>query len=131
MKEENSIITQLNDLHFKGVIAALPIVLVVMFIFIRNDYKDKHDECRIYQHNINALFTRDQVLNVNKNERSVIVRYLTTDSKTYKMLSDSFINNVQIGDTLFKTRRQNNVIINRNSQKIEVPFSQVPEKDCD
>lgn len=129
MKDE-SIISILYDLKNKGIGIIIIIIAVMTFFFIRNDYKDKHDECKIYQNNLKAKLTLDKVLSIDTQEMSVYISYLSSNSNKYLRLNETFIDSVQVGDSIHKFRGENIVTIYRGEKKIRLPFAQVPYKEC-
>ncbi len=112
-------------------IGILAIIYVVWMVFVIIDnYKDKNDECRIYKKNLNIDFAWDTIYAVDKKTKCASIGFIRRSIEEYKMLNDTFIYNVSVGDVLHKFTSQNTVIIKRGKIKIKLPFAKVPNKDC-
>lgn len=105
------------------------ITIVIIFSWLRDDYKDKHDECRIYRNNLESQILDFKVTSINKEDQSIFVQYLN-DSTKYLLLDKSFIDSVHVGDIIHKSRGSNQVAILRYRGKMKLQFAQIPNKHC-
>ncbi len=127
--KDKSVITILYDFKNAGIGVFFVIIIIITFIDIRDDYLDKHDECRIYRHNLNASILDHEVVSVDPKELSVYIRFIN-DSTKYRLLDKSFIDSLEVGDVIRKLPGDNQVIIFRGEMNIKVQFAQKPKKVC-
>ncbi len=129
---EKSVISILYDIKNTGIGFLCIIGLIMLIYSIRDNYKNKHDECRIYENNLKThISAYSHVLSINKqNNTAFIYYYLKKDSTEYIGLDKAFIDNVQVGDSLNKYRGENWVTVFKDKKRIKYQFSKVPEKEC-
>ena len=128
--KDDSTISILYDLKNKGLIIVLPIIIIMTIGFIRDNYKDKHDECRIYNNNLRSLIASERIISIDSINMSAQIGYYDQKPIVFLKLDKAFIENAQVGDSVHKFRGENILVIYQGKARIEVPFAQVPDKNC-
>jgi hypothetical protein len=128
--KDDSTISILYDLKNKGLIILLPIIIIMTIGFIRDNYKDKHDECRIYNNNLKSLIASERIISIDSVNMSAQIGYYDQKPIVFLKLDKAFIENAQVGDSVHKFRGENILLIYKGKTRIEVPFAQVPNKNC-
>jgi hypothetical protein len=128
--KEDSAISILFDLKNKGLIIIIPLIIIMTGWFIIDNYKDKHDECRIFNNNLKSHFSSDTIIAIDSINMSAYIGYYDNKPRVFLKLDKLFINNIQVGDSVHKFRGENIIWIYKGKSRIEVPFAKVPLKHC-
>lgn len=113
-----------------GIEVIIPVLLILLSLKLCNNYKDTHDECRMYKINIEKSFS-DEVIFINDKESVVYIPHIGyKDSICLRYLSKEFLDSVNVGDEITKSMGENNVVIFREGKWISTQFSQIPKKEC-
>lgn len=128
-KGDDPIILIVNSTQLKYMGLCIIAFLFLLIPWLIDDYKDKHNECRIYQNNIEADILGERVVVINENESFIYLKYIN-DSTQYFFLDKVLIDSVRVGDIIRKDDGSNQALIIRGNQRIFVPFARIPEKKC-